>query len=110
MSIVPLQAAKDRRRSPASTANFGSGRRESHGASAFYERFVAPEISADSDIDPSTASDVIYNRDARRMTGVASDSVALVVTSPPASPASSTRRVWASTGSRPPSGRVPGGK
>jgi DNA modification methylase len=83
MSIVPLRAASDRRRVPTSTTNFGSSRRESHDASAFYERFVAPEISADSDVSPPGKVDVIYARDARLMTPVASDSVALVVTSPP---------------------------
>jgi site-specific DNA-methyltransferase (adenine-specific) len=83
MSILPLQVAKDRRRRPTSTASFGSSRRESHDASAFYERFVAPEISSESTVNPSGALDVIYARDARRMDAVASDSVALVVTSPP---------------------------
>ena len=83
MSIAPLPVAKNGRRPPTSTTNFGSGRRESHDASAFYERFVAPETSTDSTINPLHRVDVIYSQDARRMDSVASDSVALVVTSPP---------------------------
>ena len=83
MSIAPLKPARNGRRASTSTANFGSGRREGHDASAFYARFVAPEISADTTINRSEALDVIYNDDARSMTKVASDSVALVVTSPP---------------------------
>jgi site-specific DNA-methyltransferase (adenine-specific) len=66
-----------------STANFGSGKREAHDASAFYERFVAPEISADDTVAVPLEIDRIYCADARVMTQVASDSVALVVTSPP---------------------------
>lgn len=84
MSITPTSAATGRRsRRTTSTANFGSGRRESHDASAFYDRFVAPEISTESAVAPAPEVDVIYRRDARRMTGVPSNSVALVVTSPP---------------------------
>jgi len=79
---MPLRAAKNRR-GPTSTANFGSGRREGHDASAFYSRFVAPEISPDDTLDRSEVVDVVYNDDARSMTKVASNSVALVVTSPP---------------------------
>lgn len=66
-----------------STANFGSGRREAHDASAFYGRFVAPEISTDATIAAPVELDSIYCADARSMTQVRSDSVALVVTSPP---------------------------
>lgn len=70
------------RRSTA-TANFGSGRREAHDATAFYARFVAPEISADTSISRTDHVDVIHHGDARTMTSVADNSVALVVTSPP---------------------------
>ena len=35
-----------RERRPTSTSNFGVGRRESHDATAFYERFQPPELSA----------------------------------------------------------------
>ena len=84
--MSPTRAASPRNgrtRSATSTANFGSGRRESHDASAFYDRFVAPEISTDSTVNPPAELDVIYKTDARRMAEVPSDSVALVVTSPP---------------------------
>lgn len=83
MSIVPLESPRNGRRSTTSTTNFGSSRREGHDATAFYSRFVAPETSADDTINENTVVDVIYSSDARAMDTVASDSVALVVTSPP---------------------------
>ena len=82
--LTPLTSAKSARtRRPTATANFGSGRREAHDASAFYDRFVAPEVSTDATINPATEVDVLYCHDARHMVRVASNSVALVVTSPP---------------------------
>lgn len=83
MSVAPLRSSRNGRRGPTSTANFGSGRREGHDASAFYARFIAPEISTDTTVNRSEVVDRIFNEDARSMTKVASDSVALVVTSPP---------------------------
>lgn len=96
MSVTPLPSPQERperssgasskrsaRRGPTSTANFGSGRREAHDSSGFYERFVAPEISLDSKVNPAGELDVIHHGDARDMHGVATSSVALVVTSPP---------------------------
>ncbi len=83
MSVTPLRASKNGRRPSTSTTNFGSGRRESHDASAFYERFVTPEISTDATINPPAQVDVIFVQDARRMDCVSTNSVALVVTSPP---------------------------
>jgi DNA modification methylase len=80
--VVPVAAA-GRARRPTATAAFGSGRREAHDASAFYDRFVAPEISADTDVAAPAAFDVIHRHDARAMTAVPTGSVALVVTSPP---------------------------
>jgi site-specific DNA-methyltransferase (adenine-specific) len=74
--------AAGRRRT--STSNFGVGRRENHIADAFYARFEAPEISADEDVallDPIAEACVCG--DARDMAGIADNSVALVVTSPP---------------------------
>ena len=76
---VPKRSARGR----TTTARFGSGRRESHDASAFYGRFVAPEISDDSTVEQAGEVDVIHHHDARDMGAVASNSVALVVTSPP---------------------------
>src|SRR5450755_5163706 len=73
-----------RRRAATSTSNFGVGRRESHVADAFYARFEAPELSADGGVHPPTPmAESCICGDARRMTEVADNSVALVVTSPP---------------------------
>ena len=72
-----------RRRRPTATARFGSSRRESHDASAFYDRFVPPELSRDTTVVRPGTLDLIYNADARDMGAVESNSVALVVTSPP---------------------------
>lgn len=84
MSIVSLSVAKEtRKRRSTATTTFGSGRREGHDASAFYDRFVAPEVSTDTTINRPSKVDVIYAHDARRMDAVESNSVALVVTSPP---------------------------
>jgi len=84
MSLGPPAVARSGRgRASTSTASFGSGRREAHDASAFYDRFVAPEISTDTTINPAGEVDVLHQADARQMTMVASSSVALVVTSPP---------------------------
>ncbi|HSZ37827.1 MAG TPA: site-specific DNA-methyltransferase [Acidimicrobiales bacterium] len=72
-----------RRRSATSTSNFGVGRRESHVADAFYARFEAPELSADEQVTPHAPGVTCVCGDARNMSEVADDSVALVVTSPP---------------------------
>ena len=80
-SVVAPRSRRTRRAT--ATANFGSGRREAHDASAFYDRFVAPEISTDSTVATAGAVDVIHRHDARDMADVPTDSVALVVTSPP---------------------------
>ena len=73
-----------RRREATSTSNFGVGRRESHDASGFYERFRAPEISVDSDVPkPLPVESPFICGDARSMDRIANGSVALVVTSPP---------------------------
>jgi DNA modification methylase len=82
MAAVPDQR-NGRLRRPTVTARFGSSRRESHDASAFYERFVTPELSNDTTIVRPKKVDVIYRHDARDMRKVESNSVALVVTSPP---------------------------
>ena len=74
------------RRGGTATSRFGVSRRESHDASAFYERFPAPEISADSDITGHASRNEIWIGDARHMDDagfIADNSVALVVTSPP---------------------------
>ena len=74
------------RRGPTSTSSFGVSRREAHDASAFYERFPAPEIRDEDSINPHAATDRLWVGDARDMDGcgnIADRSVALVVTSPP---------------------------
>ena len=72
----------ERRRT--STSNFGVGRRESHDATAFYERFRAPELSDEDTVaPPAPVAEPFVCGDARRMDAVADNSVALVVTSPP---------------------------
>lgn len=84
MTALPgPEARPGRLRRPTVTATFGSSRRESHDASAFYDRFVAPELTADDTVSRPEAVDVIYEHDARDMSAIASSSVALVVTSPP---------------------------
>lgn len=76
-----------RPRKPTATSAFGVGRREAHDSSSFYERFSAPEISADDHVEPFGIVDELYCLDAREMnTGherLKDNSVALVVTSPP---------------------------
>ena len=67
-----------------STSNFGVGKRESHDASAFYERFEAPTLSGDDDGPaPYEIDEPFVEGDARHMDAVLDNSVALVVTSPP---------------------------
>ena len=72
-----------RRRSGTKTSAFGVGRREGHDSSAFYDRFHAPEVSDDETIAEPGVVDTIVVGDARDMSAIADNSVALVVTSPP---------------------------
>lgn len=73
-----------RARRKTATSNFGAGPRESHDATAFYDRFRAPEISDDDTIaGPAPVAEPFQHGDARHMDTVADGSVALVVTSPP---------------------------
>lgn len=71
------------RRKPTATSAFGVSRRENHDASGFYERFAAPAISKDTEVNVSTVVDQIFLSDARAMPEFPDKSVALVVTSPP---------------------------
>src|SRR3954467_44413 len=71
------------RRRPTSTSNFGAGRRESHDASAFYERFTAPTISDDDQVAACADPARVIVGGARAMRDVPDACVALVVTSPP---------------------------
>lgn len=74
-----------RRRLATATSDFGSGKRESHDSSSFYERFATPVTSGDERVEPPVLKDRIFCGDAREMASdqVADRSVALVVTSPP---------------------------
>ena len=65
------------------TRSFGAGKRESHDASEFYARFTPPKISDDQTVNPCRAADRLIVGDARDMSAVDDNSVALVVTSPP---------------------------
>jgi site-specific DNA-methyltransferase (adenine-specific) len=68
-----------------STSRFGVGRRESHDASDFYARFEAPKLSGDETIivAPEPPDGGCIHGDARDMSHLPDNSVALVVTSPP---------------------------
>ena len=68
---------------PTRTRSFGAGNRESHDASAFYDRFAAPEQSDDETVNMCASADTLVCGDARDMGLVDDNSVALVVTSPP---------------------------
>jgi DNA modification methylase len=71
-------------RRPTATSNFGVSRRENHDATAFYARFVAPELSDDSEVSREPRDiDAIFEKNATQMDEVPDASVALVVTSPP---------------------------
>ena len=73
-----------RERRSTSTSNFGTGGREAHDATGFYQRFRAPELSDDDTVLPPVPVTEPFNcGDSRDMAGVADGSVALVVTSPP---------------------------
>jgi site-specific DNA-methyltransferase (adenine-specific) len=71
------------RRRPTSTSAFGVGRRESHDASRFYDRFTSPVVSPDDTVVRSPIGEKPILGDARHMDEVEDASVALVVTSPP---------------------------
>jgi DNA modification methylase len=73
-----------RRTKGTATSNFGVSRREGHDSSGFYARFRPPELSDDDTVlDPKPVEHPLVLGDARDMSEVADNSVALVVTSPP---------------------------
>ena len=72
-----------RTRTPTSTSSFGSSRRESHDASAFYARFDGPTITADETIAPCPVRDRLVAGDSRSMPDLPDSCISLVVTSPP---------------------------
>lgn len=67
------------------TSDFGSGKRESHDSTPFYERFSPPAISRDERVESPVTVDRLFHCDAREMSDeqVRDRSVALMVTSPP---------------------------
>jgi len=75
--------APPRQRRPTSTSAFGVSRREGHDASGFYGRFEPPVVTDDDTVAEPTLLDEIVVGDARDLSKVPDDSVALVVTSPP---------------------------
>ena len=84
-----MEASRDSdgriRRGPTETKAFGAGRRENHDATEFYRRFPAPRLSPDDGLsDPFELPEPpCIVGDARSMTALPDNSVALVVTSPP---------------------------
>jgi len=73
-----------RARRKTTTSNFGAGARESHDSTPFYDRFRAPDLTADEEVPrPEPVAEPFVHGDARSMDRVADGSVALVVTSPP---------------------------
>ena len=74
-----------RQRLATATSDFGSGKRESHDSTSFYERFSPPILSEDERVEPPATVDEIFHGDARHVTDsqIADRSVALLVTSPP---------------------------
>lgn len=73
----------DERRHGTTTSNFGVSRRESHDASGFYDRFTPPVLSDLDEIDRFKAIDEIFVGNSAQMDKIATNSTALVVTSPP---------------------------
>lgn len=74
-----------RRRLATATSDFGSGKRESHDSTSFYERFNPPVVSGDERVERPTVVDRLFCADARTMSDdqVRDRTVALLVTSPP---------------------------
>ncbi len=83
MTTADSPKGKAPRKGGTRTSAFGVGKREGHDSSPFYERFHAPEISTDATIGTTASVDRIIVGDARDMSEIADNSVALVVTSPP---------------------------
>lgn len=78
---------------PTQTSSFGTGKREAHDASAYYERKLHRDYFADplpeSELQqvetpaPEGWSDKIYNASSEAMTAIPDNSIALAFTSPP---------------------------
>ena len=82
MSRSSSAAAAARKKT--TTKTFGTGSRESHDASGFYDRkLVQVDISKDTTCNPSPVVDEILCASSEDMSALADSSVALMVTSPP---------------------------
>ncbi|MEE8330914.1 MAG: site-specific DNA-methyltransferase [Acidimicrobiia bacterium] len=72
---------------PTSTSSFGSGKRESHDASEFYERKIAEQAEAKELsplVDPPPAIiDELFHQSSESMSQIPDNCVSLMVTSPP---------------------------
>ncbi len=66
-----------------STRSYGSGKREGHDASSFYNRFAPPQLSDDEHIGQCSVPNTLWRCDSRDLSFIEDNSVALVVTSPP---------------------------
>lgn len=74
----------DRRiRDGTATSTFGVSRRENHDSSSFYGRFPAPTVLDDETVVACPVRDQILCGDARDLSVLPDNSIALVVTSPP---------------------------
>lgn len=80
---MPEQEPTRRARPRTATSNHGVSRREGHDASAFYARFSSPALSTDTTVNACDAAGRLIVGDARDMSAVPDNSVALVATSPP---------------------------
>ena len=74
-----------KRRAATATSEFGSGKRESHDSTPFYDRFTPPVVSRDERVEQPAQVDTVFHGDARDISDdqVGDRSVALIVTSPP---------------------------
>ena len=84
MSRSTEAAATARKKTGTKTKTFGTGKRESHDASAFYDRkLVQVDVSKDTTCNPSPVVDEILCANSEEMSDLVDNSVALMVTSPP---------------------------
>ncbi|NCY17863.1 MAG: site-specific DNA-methyltransferase, partial [Actinobacteria bacterium] len=75
--------AERRAREGTATSKFGVSRRENHDSTSFYDRFPAPTLLDDDTVVACPVRDTIITGDARDLSVVPDNSIALVVTSPP---------------------------
>lgn len=76
-------AGENARRVATRTSSFGVSRRESHDASAFYDRFESPILLDSEELAECPVQDTLFCADSRSLEQLPDNCVALVVTSPP---------------------------